>query len=68
MTRTTVYRGRPDDHEDDALADEFHNHENDYRHAVVVKTGDGQVFKVPEDEWCDIYIDGEAVEKEVATE
>lgn len=64
MTRTTVYRGRPDDHEDEPIADEFHDHESGYKHAVVVKTGDGEVFKVPEAEWCDIYIDGEPVEED----
>ncbi|MEA5387117.1 hypothetical protein VB779_08650 [Haloarculaceae archaeon H-GB11] len=61
MTRTTVYRGRPDDHDDEPLADVFHDHE--YRHAVVIETTGGQKIKIREDEAVDIYIDGEEVEE-----
>lgn len=60
MTRTTVYRGRPDDHDDDPLADVYHNHE--YNHAVVIETTGGQTIKIPEGEAADIYIDGEEVD------
>ena len=63
MTRTTVYHGRPDDHEDEPLADVFHDHESGYKNAVVVKTSGGEVFKVPETEACDIYIDGDPVDE-----
>lgn len=62
MTRTTVYNGRPDDHDDEPLADVFHDEDNGYNHAVVIETTEGEVFKVPEMEACDIYIDGDPVE------
>lgn len=64
MTRTTVYRGRPDDHDEEPLADVFHDHESGYRHTVVVKTTGGQTIKIPEDEAVDIYIDGTPVEED----
>ena len=60
MTRTTVYRGRPDDDGNETLADVFH--ETEYNHAVVIKTGGGQKLKIPADQWADIYIDGEEVD------
>jgi hypothetical protein len=62
VTRTTVYHGRPNEYDDEPLADLYHDHESGYKHAVVVETTDGEVFKVPESEACDIYIDGEPVD------
>lgn len=62
MTRTTVYHGRRDEYDDEPLADLYHDHECGYKHAVVVETTGGEVFKVPIDEACDIYINGEIVE------
>ncbi|WP_134672601.1 hypothetical protein [Halorussus marinus] len=56
MTRTTVYRGTPDDHDDEPLADVYHNHDAD--DAVVIKA-QGTEYRIPEDEPVDIYIDGE---------
>jgi len=61
MTRTTVYLGRPDDYDDEPLADVYHNHE--YRHAVVIETTGGQKIKIPEGEAADIWIDGEPVDE-----
>ena len=59
MTRTTVYQGTPEDYDDDPLADVFHNH--DAEHAVVIEHANGE-YRIPEEEWVDIYIDGEEVE------
>lgn len=58
MTRTTVYRGTPDNHEDDPIADEYHTHEHD--DAVVIKHANGE-YRIPNDDWVDIYVDGEPV-------
>ena len=59
MTRTTVYRGRPDDHDDEPLADVYHN--NDADDAVVIQA-QGTEYRIPEGEPVDIYIDGEEVD------
>jgi len=58
MTRTTVYRGRPDSHDDEPLADVYHNHDAD--DAVVIEA-QGTTYRIPESEPVDIYIDGELV-------
>jgi hypothetical protein len=63
MTRTTVYQGRPDDYDDEPLADVYHDHESGYNHAVVIKTTGGQCIKIPESEAVDIYVDGDLVDE-----
>jgi hypothetical protein len=59
MTRTTVYRGTPDDHDDEPLADVYHSHDAD--DAVVIQA-QGTEYRIPEEEPVDIYIDGEEVD------
>jgi hypothetical protein len=61
MTRTTVYRGKHYDDDNEVVYDAFHNHES-HGPAVVIQTAK-QEFHVPEDEWVDIYIDGEPVDE-----
>lgn len=58
MTRTTVYLGEPDDHEDEPLTDVYHG---DNRHSVIVKAGQHE-YRIPVHEPVDIYVDGEEVE------